>query len=195
MDITVDISKVVLETDRLLLRGWREKDVDDFFEYASVDGVGEMAGWKHHETLETTRQILHGFIREKNGFPVVNKDNDKVIGSLGLHESWANGDDRAKNLKVKEIGYVLSKAYWGNGLMPEAVKAVMAFCFERCGLEALTCSHFETNSQSKRVIEKCGFSYVGNSEFFAKQLQKRFQNRNYIVLRSDWTAPVRIMPK
>lgn len=79
--------------------------------------------------------------------------------------------------------------------MPEAVKAVMAFCFERCGLEALTCSHFETNSQSKRVIEKCGFSYVGNSEFFAKQLQKRFQNRNYIVLRSDWTAPVRIMPK
>ena len=41
MDITVDISKVVLETDRLLLRGWREKDVDDFFEYASVDGVGE----------------------------------------------------------------------------------------------------------------------------------------------------------
>ena len=195
MDITVDISKVVLETDRLLLRGWREKDVDDFFEYASVDGVGEMAGWKHHETLETTRQILHGFIREKNVFAVVNKDNDKVIGSLGLHESWANGDDRAKNLKVKEIGYVLSKAYWGNGLMPEAVKAVMAFCFARCGLEALTCSHFETNSQSKRVIEKCGFSYVGNSEFFAKQLQKRFQNRNYIVLRSDWTAPVRIMPK
>lgn len=65
MDITVDISKVVLETDRLLLRGWREEDVDDFFEYASVDGVGEMAGWKHHETLETTRQILHGFIREK----------------------------------------------------------------------------------------------------------------------------------
>ena len=44
MDITVDISKVVLETDRLLLRGWREEDVDDFFEYASVDGVGEMAG-------------------------------------------------------------------------------------------------------------------------------------------------------
>ena len=172
MDITVDISKVVLETDRLLLRGWREKDVDDFFEYASVDGVGEMAGWKHHETLETTRQILHGFIREKNVFAVVNKDNDKVIGSLGLHESWANGDDRAKNLKVKEIGYVLSKAYWGNGLMPEAVKAVMAFCFERCGLEALTCSHFETNSQSKRVIEKCGFSYVGNSEFFAKNASK-----------------------
>ena len=58
--------------------------------------------------------------------------------------------------------------------MPEAVKAVMAFCFERCGLEALTCSHFETNSQSKRVIENAAFSYVGNSEFFAKQLQKRF---------------------
>lgn len=188
MDITVDISPVVLETDRLILRGWQERDIDDFFEYASVDGVGEMAGWRHHDTMETTHKILQAFISEKNVFAVVYKENEKVIGSLGLHESWTNGDERFQNLKVKEIGYVLSREYWGRGLMPEAVRAVMAFCFDRCGLEALTCGHFETNLQSKRVIEKCGFSFVKKSTYNAKQLQTTFRNLNYIALRSDWTA-------
>lgn len=188
MDITVDISPVVLETDRLILRGWQERDIDDFFEYASVDGVGEMAGWRHHDTMETTHKILQAFISEKNVFAVVYKENEKVIGSVGLHESWTNGDERFQNLKVKEIGYVLSREYWGRGLMPEAVRAVMAFCFDRCGLEALTCGHFETNLQSKRVIEKCGFSFVKKSTYNAKQLQTTFRNLNYIALRSDWTA-------
>ena len=188
MDITVDISPVVLETDRLILRGWQERDIDDFFEYASVDGVGEMAGWRHHDTMETTHKILQAFISEKNVFAVVYKENEKVIGSVGLHESWTNGDERFQNLKVKEIGYVLSREYWGRGLMPEAGRAVMAFCFDRCGLEALTCGHFETNLQSKRVIEKCGFSFVKKSTYNAKQLQTTFRNLNYIALRSDWTA-------
>ena len=188
MDITVDISPVVLETDRLILRGWQERDIDDFFEYASVDGVGEMAGWRHHDTMETTHKILQAFISEKNVFAVVYKETEKVSGSVGLHESWTNGDERFQNLKVKEIGYVLSREYWGRGLMPEAVRAVMAFCFDRCGLEALTCGHFETNLQSKRVIEKCGFSFVKKSTYNAKQLQTTFRNLNYIALRSDWTA-------
>ena len=45
MNAEIDISNVVLRTERLILRPWRESDLDDFFEYASVDGVGEMAGW------------------------------------------------------------------------------------------------------------------------------------------------------
>lgn len=65
MDIAVDISGTVIETERLMLRAWRESDLDDFYEYASVEGVGEMAGWKHHECIEETRLILHAFIAEK----------------------------------------------------------------------------------------------------------------------------------
>lgn len=184
MDINVDISKVVIRTDRLILRAWRESDIDDLFEYASVDGVGEMAGWEHHETIEVSRKILDDFISEKNVFAIVYIEENKVIGSLGLHRSWANDDEIYKDLKSKDIGYVLSKDYWGMGLMPEAVQAVISFCFNSCGLEALTCGHFEKNSKSKRVIEKCGFSFVRKSEYHAKQLQKSFSDMEYILLRS-----------
>lgn len=182
MDTTVDVSKAVIETDRLILRAWQESDADDFFEYASVDGVGEMAGWKHHETIEDSRKILCRFISDKNQFAIVLKDTGKVIGSLGLHYSWANDDEKYKNLSTKEIGYVLSKAHWGKGLMPEAVKAVICFCFNECGIAALTCGHFSVNAQSKRVIEKCGFLFVGSSDHYEEQLNQSFKDMKYLLL-------------
>jgi ribosomal-protein-alanine N-acetyltransferase len=113
---------------------------------------------------------LQSFLSGKNVFPIMYKENNKVIGSLGLHKSWTNDESNYAHLKSKEIGYVLSKAYWGKGLMPEAVTAVIRFCFDQCKLDALTIGHFTSNNQSKRVIEKCGFTFIKQSEYYAKQL-------------------------
>ena len=61
----VDVSNVCLETERLILRPWRESDLQDFYEYASVDGVGQMAGWAPHKSIEESAAILKLFIEEK----------------------------------------------------------------------------------------------------------------------------------
>ena len=183
MDVIIDVTVINIETDRLTLRSWRESDLNDLFVYASVPGVGEMAGWPHHETIETSERILRSFIDKKEVFALYHKTDRKVIGSLGLHHSWANEDERYKALKVKEIGYVLSKEYWGQGLVPEAVNAVMNYCFTNYGVEAFTCGHFKENNQSRRVIEKCGFELVKESEFYAKQLDKSFEDIKYILIR------------
>lgn len=183
MDVIIDINKAIIETDRLLLRAWQESDVNDFYEYASVAGVGEMAGWQHHESIDVTQKVLQSFIAGKNELAITYNDNGKVIGSVGLHESWANGDSAYSHLKMKNVGYVLSKDYWGEGIMPEAVAAVIRFCFDECYLDALTCGHSLTNRQSKRVIEKCGFSYVKQSEYYDRQLQMTFNGMRYILFR------------
>jgi ribosomal-protein-alanine N-acetyltransferase len=185
MDIRIDVSGVTIETERVLLRPFCETDLADLYSYASVPGVGEMAGWPHHDSLETSKRILRSFIDENEVFAVYHKADRKVIGSLGLHYSWANEDDRYKDLKVKEIGYVLAKDYWGKGLMPEAVKAVIDRCFDSIRLDAVTCGHFITNNQSRRVIEKCGFSFVKQSEYCSKQLGQKFEDIKYILLRND----------
>lgn len=183
MDIEIDITKVVLETDRLILRSWEDTDLQDFFEYASVDGVGERAGWKHHESIDVSSKILQSFIADKNVFALQYKANHKVIGSLGLHNAWTNSDPNYENLRAKEIGYVLSKDYWGMGLMPEAVSAVIQFCFDQYNLDAIAIAHFSTNLQSQRVIEKCGFQFVKYSKYYAKQLEKEFDDMQYILFR------------
>ena len=184
MDIIVDVTGIIIKTSRLILRSWQETDLDDFFAYASVPGVGEMAGWPRHETIETSKMILHSFIEKKEVFALYHKSDRKVIGSLGLHYSWANEDDKYKNLKVKEIGYVLSKDYWGQGLIPDAVKAVMDYCFLNLGVEAFTCGHFKENNQSRRVIEKCGFEFLKESVYYSKQLDKSFEDMKYILVKS-----------
>ena len=65
MKYIVDISSVKLETERLILRPFEVKDLEDFFEYASVEGVGECAGWNHHENIEVSKDILTDFIKEQ----------------------------------------------------------------------------------------------------------------------------------
>lgn len=65
MDAFVDVTTWRLETDRLMLRPWREEDLEDFYRYASVPGVGEMAGWAAHENREQSAAILKLFIDEK----------------------------------------------------------------------------------------------------------------------------------
>lgn len=174
----VDVTTIRIETPRLVLRPWQETDLEDFYEYASVDGVGQMAGWQPHESKEKTRQILDMFIRKKKVLALELKDSGKVIGSLGLEEMET--DPVEGELLGREIGYVLSKDYWGQGLMPEAVKAVIDYGFQALGLDYLTCAHFKWNHQSQRVIDKCGFRYWGDAEFETRMGTKE-RTWNYII--------------
>ena len=185
MKIIIDTTKIVIETERLVLRAFAESDLVDFNAYASVPGVGEMAGWRHHSSIETSTIILRALIDSKMVFALYHKAMDKVIGSLGLHNSWADEDFRYKHLKIKEIGFVLAKDFWGQGLMPEAVRAFIDYCFKELGIEALTCGHFIENNQSKRVIEKIGFEFVKHGEYHAKQLEKTCKDMRYILIHNS----------
>ena len=158
MNANFEIGELVIETERLILRPFKQSDLYDFNEYASVSGVGEMAGWKHHETIEKTQEILDMFIKEDKTFAIVFKKNNKVIGSLGV-EKYGLEDKLTEfnGYYGREIGYVLSKDYWGKGIMPEAVGAVIGHLFNDLNLDFLTCGYYDFNNQSKRVQEKCGF--------------------------------------
>lgn len=155
MNAKVDISNIVLKTKRLILRPWKLEDLDDFYEYAKVDGVGQMAGWLPHENKEKSLRILNNFILEKKTFAI--EYNGKVIGSLGIEEYNENELPEFNDKKGRELGYVLSKDYWGLGIMPEAVKEVINYCFNELKLDFLVCCNYIDNNQSKRVKEKCGF--------------------------------------
>ena len=178
MNAPVDVTSIRIETPRLLLRPWLESDLEDLYAYASVAGVGEMAGWPHHESILVSQRILDSFIRHKKTLALVWKETGTVIGSLGLEEM--RPDPIADGRQGREIGYVLSKAYWGRGLMPEAVQAVIRYCFDVLELDYLTCCHFLSNSRSRRVIEKCGFQFFAESEF-ETQFDTVEVSRNYIL--------------
>ena len=178
MNAPIDVTDIRIETPRLILRSLRESDLADLYEYASVPDVGEMAGWKHHQSIEESKTILDMFIRGKKTLALEWKESGKVIGSLGLEE--LNPDPVEGERYGREIGYVLSKDYWGQGLMPEAVQAVIDYCFHVLHLDYLTCGHFTRNDRSRRVIEKNGFTFFGES-LYETRYDTVEVSRNYIL--------------
>ena len=149
-----------IETERLILRPWKWEDAEDMYAYASSPNVGPRAGWKPHESIEETRQIMKEmFVGADDVWALELKENHKVIGSLGLHETSRGG-----LVYDREMGYVLSEEYWGRGLMPEAAARAVQFAFEELGVEILMVAHFDFNMRSRRVIEKLGFSWLTHLE-------------------------------
>lgn len=146
----------VLETERLILRNWTLGDLDDFYEYAKSLEVGPDAGWQPHACKTDTEKILQAFIKNDDVWAIEYKENHKVIGSVGLHK-----DEHRTGINSKMLGYVLSKGYWGKGIMTEVAKEVIRFAFEEEKLDLISIQHFRFNNRSKRVIEKCGFKYEG----------------------------------
>ena len=162
MNAEINISNVILETDRLILRAWEITDLDDFFEYASVEGVGEKAGWEHHKSKDKSLEILKMFIEEKKVFAIVLKENQKVIGSIGIEELSEELDKDLDNLLGRELGYVLNKDYWNKGIMKETVSKVVDYCFNTLKLNFLMASYFNHNIASKRVLENLNFKFYKN---------------------------------
>lgn len=145
-----------LETERLIIRKFRQEDLNDFYEYAKNPNVGPNAGWCPHESIEDSAEILKIFIEGDEVWAIIDKQMGKVIGSIGLHK-----DHKRDNPDARMLGYVLSESYWGKGLTTEAAKAVIKYAFENMELGLISVYHYKDNNRSKRVIEKCGFVYEG----------------------------------
>lgn len=146
----------VIETNRLILRGFLPTDLNDFFEYAKNDKVGPMAGWKPHVSLEESQEILKSFVESTEVWAIVHKEDNKVIGSIGLHN-----DRKRDNPNTRMLGYVLSEGYWGKGLMLEAVHMVLNYAFNEKKLDLISVYHYPFNKQSGSVIKNAGFKYEG----------------------------------
>ena len=185
MNPVIDVSDVTLRTERLIIRPWTMDDAEDMFEYASVDGVGQMAGWVPHKDIEETRQILKSFIDEKKTFAL--ELDGKAIGSLGVEFYDEKLFPEFADVRCREIGYVLSKEYWGRGLMPEAVKEVIRYLFENDLADVLMCGHFDWNSQSRRVQEKCGFREYKTIDYTTRE-GKAEKAEMSVLTREDWLA-------
>ena len=172
---------VVIETERLILRLFEATDLDDFYAYAKVPGVGERAGWPHHKNKEETQQVLNAFIKHQDVLAVVHKNTQKVIGSIGLHVD----EERLKGRSAK-LGYVLAKPYWGHGYMSEAAKALLDHIFEEDLFDTLEVAHFIENVASKRIIEKLGFEFQNEGNYTSEALNKTFHSRFYRLTKDQY---------
>ncbi len=163
-----------IETERLILRPITESDAEAIYEYSQNKNVGINAGWKPHESIEETREIMPlVFLNQEYVFGMVLKETGKLFGTIGIIP-----DPKRQNDKTRMLGYAIGENYWRKGFATEAVLAVLRFGFEELDLDLISAYCYPFNGKSKRVLEKCGFQYEGCLRFAEKRYDGEVVDNN-----------------
>lgn len=164
----------IIETDRLILRGWKEEDYLDLHEILSHEGVAINRGCAVVKDIETSKKIIDAYIKYNQCYAVVLKTESKVIGSIGMDD--VAPDEALKDLKQRYVGYAINPNYWGKGYATEAFKGVIKYLSKELKLDLIWSSHYDFNVKSKRVIEKAELNYKFSREVKLKSLGDRIVN-------------------
>ncbi len=148
-----------LSTSHLILRALRLTDLDDLYEYASDPEIDQYVPWEHYKNIEETRENLNEFLEEyeKDGlgaWGIEHRSDKKLIGIINT------SIPHRINRRV-ELGYTISRAYWGQGFATEAVKALIDFGFDKINLVRIEAVVLPENLASVRVLEKSGMRFEG----------------------------------
>ena len=153
----------LLESERLLLRPWRESDAEALYKHAGDPDVGPRAGWAPHHSVQESLEIIRTVFHNDTTWAIVLKDNGEPVGAIGY------GDACACSLPAREgeplVGYWVAKPYWNRGICTEALRLVITHLRNTSGLTSLIGGHFVDNPASGRVMCKCGFAPTGEECF------------------------------
>ena len=150
----------VLETPRLLLRPFRAGDGAAMYRnWCSDSEVTRFLTWQPHANPEQSEKLARLWEEESRKpafyqWAVVLKTLGEPIGSLSVVRMQ-------EEIRAAELGYCIGRAWWGQGLMPEAVRAVCAYLIEQAGMNRVSACHDAENLKSGRVMQKAGMRCEG----------------------------------
>ena len=176
-----------LETPRLILRRFQEGDGDYMYKnWASDSEVTKFLTWPTHPSVEVSRKINASWVAsyEKPDYyqwAIVPKELGEPIGSIAVVEP----NEKAESM---EVGYALSRKYWGQGIMTEAFTAVIRYLFEEVGILRVSSRHDPNNPASGKVMQKCGLKYEGTLRQSDWNNQGICDTAHYSILRHEFTG-------
>ena len=156
-----------IETERLILRGWREADLDPLAEMYADKKVVRYLGNPQTATREDTwrsiaMMIGHWGLRGYGPWALEEKATGAFVGRSGLYypEGWPG----------LEVGWVLAPEHWGKGYATEAGRASIAWAFDELGAEHVISLIHPKNEPSIRVAERIGEVHEGTTVLFGREV-------------------------
>ena len=178
----------LLSTSRLRLRQIQPGDAEALFTTFSDEKVMEFYGHEPHRSLSDSQKLIERIqanyaSRESIHWGITLKDDNRVIGSCSFHRFDADSHHT-------ETGYELNRAFWGQGIMFEAMSAVLSYGFSEMELHRVEAVIDDMNARSKGLLLKLGFTYEGNlrQRYF---FRGHFEDEYYFgLLKDEWSGPV-----
>ena len=184
--LQLDFSTVPrLETDRLVLRQITEGDLPELHQLRSNQQAMEFLSRPRTTCEQDARDLLHELeVSQVGGTGVtwcmsLQQESTKLIGIVGLYRiSKANHRG--------EVGYTLMPEHWGQGLMSEATQRLLGYTFDQLGFHSLEAHTDPRNENSKRLLERNGFRFVGMFRDCLLFEGSYVSSDVYELLKSDW---------
>ena len=173
-----------LETKRLLLRKITVGDTEAAFANWMSDGnVTTYLRWPTHTSIETSRAVIASWVSQYAQadfyqWVIVLKETGAPVGTIGT----IGQDDDLERL---EIGYCLGSRWWHQGIMSEALAAVIHYLFTEVGANRIDARHDPHNPHSGAVMKKCGLRYEGTLRQADRNNQGIVDVCLYAILRED----------
>jgi RimJ/RimL family protein N-acetyltransferase len=158
---------MIFETERLYVRHWRQTDLHNLHKLYSDTAIMEYI--RPALTIEETRQIFNAQIDQYNvdefhgRYVIIEKASNSFTGIFLLRKP----SDRVG----VEIGYAFRKQDWGKGFATEIVKAAIPYVFTSTKFSSIFAYTDQGNTNSKKVLEKSGFTYLQNITQDGKTLE------------------------
>lgn len=182
-----------MQSDRILLRLWRESDAEALYRYASDPDVGNRAGWPPHKSVEESLETIRTVFTNPTTWAIILKVTDELVGCIGYMPEWE------MNLPAHEdeplVGYWIGKPYWNRGICTEALQLMLDHVRRETDYVSLIGSHYVDNPASGRVMEKCGFVPTGETavddtspdgkEHLMRVLRLEIRRKSYIMDQSN----------
>ena len=168
-----------LETRRIILRPLQISDAQAAYNnWTSDPEVAKYMRWSAHKSIDVTIEWLS--LEQKNlsdkniyGWGLVLKESGELFGSGGIFYN--------KEQEMFEPGYCLMKKCWGMGLATEAARAMIDFAIQQLGVTSVFVLHAKENLASGRVIEKLGFTRIGEGSYKSFDGLREFESWEYIL--------------
>lgn len=179
------IGTKALQTPRLLLRRYTPGDAQSMYDNWACDPeVTRYLTWPVHASVEVTRGLI-----ENDWVPAYDKP-DTYHWGLELKQAGTLIGDIAvvrinENIAEAELGWCMGKAWWGNGYMPEAARAVLGYLFDEVGFNRVMAVHDVNNPKSGRVMQKIGMTFEGVHRQAGRNNRGIVDHAEYAILKSD----------
>lgn len=174
----------MLESKRIYLRRFEEKDAAELLKWGSNSRYHDMAGFENINNMEEADKAVKQYILRPESYVICLRKNDVVIGLVELYERGM--DEQSGLLKTKEIGFLLDQAYEGHGYMTETLQLILAYAFKRKRQTEIWAGTFLTNKKSQKLLEKLGFQYVYTIDYSHVSALFSYQEKYYLLNKAEW---------
>ncbi|MCR5614203.1 GNAT family N-acetyltransferase [Treponema sp.] len=180
---------IMIETPRLVLRPFKESDLDDLYEYLSEITIHCFMDMKT-ENRDDAAEILKERLGDNNYFAIELKETGKVIGEIFAHPEGTDPSESVKD--TFSPCWMLNERYQNKGYMTEAARAYITYLFEKCGARRVYAYTEDYNLSCQKLLEKLGFRREGLYKEFVsfvndEQGNPIYENTyEYAVLKKEW---------